>query len=99
PDGRPRPFQETAGRAASRGDVDRLREVVPLTPFFFDILHLDGADLFDLPGFERYAAAASILPADLWVPRQTATDVGAATAFLEASLSAGHEGVVVKALQ
>ena len=69
-DGRPRPFQETASRAASRGNVDRLREAVPLTPFFFDLLHLDGADLFDLAGSERYAAAGSILPPGLWVPRR-----------------------------
>ena len=54
PDGRPRPFQETASRAASRGDPEALREAVPLTPFFFDVLHLDGRDLLDLPG-ERAA--------------------------------------------
>src|SRR5205807_5110492 len=85
PDGRPRPFQETASRAASRGDVARLREEVPLTPFFFDILHLDGSDLFDLPGSERYAAAGSVLPPGLWVPRLVTDDVAAATAFFEAT--------------
>ncbi len=47
PDGRPRPFQETASRAASRGDVDALRREVPLTPFFFDVLRVDRADLID----------------------------------------------------
>src|SRR5262249_4687297 len=36
PDGHPRPFQETASRAASRGDVAQLRRAAPLTPFFFD---------------------------------------------------------------
>ena len=56
-DGRPRPFQQTASRAASRGDVEILRREMPLTPYFFDVLHLDGDDLLDLPGSERYAAA------------------------------------------
>ena len=62
PDGRPRPFQETASRAASRGDADALRAAVPLTPFFFDVLHLDGRDLLDLPG-ERAARRDRAAPA------------------------------------
>ncbi len=56
--GRPRPFQETAARTASRLDVATLREQVPLTSYFFDLLHLDGADLLDLPARERFAALA-----------------------------------------
>ena len=44
PDGRPRPFQDTAARAASGNGA-----TVPLTPFFFDALHVDGIDLLDLP--------------------------------------------------
>ena len=63
PDGRPRPFQETASRAASRGGRAALREAVPLTPFFFDVLHLDGRDLLDLPASERLAAIEPLVPA------------------------------------
>ena len=96
-DGRPRPFQETASRAASRGDVDRLRRDVPLTPFFFDVLHLDGADLIDLPGSERYAAIEPILPGELWVPRLATEDRDAAAAFFDDAIARGHEGVVIKA--
>ena len=61
PDGRPRPFQETASRAASRGDVEALRAAVPLTAFFFDVLQLDGRDLLDLPG-ERAAGRDRAVP-------------------------------------
>ena len=98
PDGRPRPFQETASRAASRGNTAALREAVPLTPFFFDVLHLDGRDLLDLPASERLAAIEPILPAGAWVPRLVTADAGAAQAFLDDALARGHEGVVVKAL-
>ncbi len=98
PDGRPRPFQETASRAASRGDVDALRREVPLTPFFFDVLRVDDADLIDLPAAERQAVAESVVPADLWVPRLVTRDVGEARAFYDDAVSRGHEGVVVKAL-
>jgi DNA ligase-1 len=99
PDGRPRPFQETASRAASREDVARLRSVTPLTPFFFDLLHLDGADLIDLPGSERYARAEAIFPGHLWVPRLTTDNVDAARAFFSDAVAQGHEGVLVKALE
>ena len=98
PDGRPRPFQQTASRAASRGDVDALRREVPLTPFFFDVLSLDGADLIDLPAAERQASAEGVVPADLWVPRLVTHDVGEAQAFFEDTVARGHEGVVVKDL-
>ncbi len=98
PDGRPRPFQETASRAASRGDVAALRAAVPLTAFFFDVLHLDGRDLLDLPGSERLAAIEPLLPAGAWVPRLVTDDFGEAEAFLDDAIARGHEGVVVKAL-
>src|SRR5581483_8581739 len=96
--GRPRPFQETASRAASRGDVERLRRSVPLTPFFFDVLHLDGQDLIDLPGSDRYEAIAKVVPPELWVPRLVTADVDKATAFFSDAVQRGHEGVLVKAL-
>ena len=99
PDGRPRPFQETASRAASRGDAPALRSSVPLTPFFFDALHLGGTDLIDLPGSERYAAIEPLLPAGFWVPRLVTAGVDEATAFFDDAIARGHEGVVVKALE
>lgn len=40
--GRPRPFQETASRAARQSGTH-------LTPWFFDVLHADGEDLLDAP--------------------------------------------------
>ena len=46
PDGRPDPFQVT-GRAGSRRD--RGAREVPLSVFFFDVLHVDGEDLLDVP--------------------------------------------------
>src|SRR5579883_159951 len=96
-DGRPRPFQETASRAASRGDVARLRQERPLTPFLFDVLHLDGQDLLDEPGSARYEAAA-VLPEGVWVPRRTVSDPNQAGDFFREAVARGHEGVLVKAL-
>jgi DNA ligase-1 len=98
PDGRPRPFQETASRAASRGDVDALSRAVPLTPFFFDVLRVDDTDLIDHPAAERRAAVEGVVPTDLWVPRLVTHDVEDAQAFFDDAVSRGHEGVVVKSL-
>ena len=98
-EGRARPFQETAARTASRVDVGVLRARVPLASYFFDLLHLDGVDLVDLPARKRFAKLSQALPATLVVPRLVTHDVSAATRFFEDMVKAGHEGVVVKSLE
>jgi ATP-dependent DNA ligase I len=98
PDGRPRPFQVTASRAGTRTGVESVRGDVPLTPLFFDLLHLDGADLIDAPAQERYAALARILPAELVIPRTVTADLAVAEAFFADAVARGHEGVVLKSL-
>jgi DNA ligase-1 len=69
-----------------------------LTPFFFDLLHLDGEDFIDRPAAERFAALESLVPEQWRVPRLVTADAAQATGFFRAALDAGHEGVVVKAL-
>jgi DNA ligase-1 len=96
--GRPRPFQETAARTASRLDVATLREQVPLTSYFFDLLHLDEADLLDRPARDRFEALAAALPDTLVVPRRVTSDEAEAAAFFDEMVALGHEGVVVKSL-
>jgi len=96
--GRPRPFQVTASRAGTRAEVESRRGDVPLTPFFFDLLHLDGADFVDTPAADRYAALSRLLPAALVIPRVVTGDPGAAAEFFAAAVAQGHEGVVVKSL-
>src|SRR6266508_2095460 len=81
-DGRPHPFQVTAGRLGSKLGVERLRTAVPLTLFLFDVLHLDGEDLIDRDGAERNAALAAVTPEALRVPRTVTGDPAVAAAFL-----------------
>ncbi|NYG08454.1 DNA ligase-1 [Phycicoccus badiiscoriae] len=94
--GRPRPFQETASRTMSSTGVAELRARVPVTPYFFDLLHVDGHDLLELPAAARFARLAELVPAPSLVPRITAATPGEATAFFEQLVRDGHEGVVVK---
>jgi ATP-dependent DNA ligase I len=90
-DGRPRPFQETASRTAMAAGVR-------VTPYFFDVLHVDGHDLLDSPASERAAALDRLVPADHRVPRLVTASPEEAEAFLADTLGSGHEGVVVKSL-
>jgi DNA ligase-1 len=91
PDGRPEPFQVTSSRIASGAPG--------VTPVFFDILHLDGEDLLDAPLARRAQALQQAVPDPaLRVPRLITGDPQAAQAHFDAALAAGHEGVVVKAL-
>jgi ATP-dependent DNA ligase I len=96
--GRPRPFQVTAARTASHADVHRLRAATPLTPFLFDLLHLNGSDLVDAPAHERHRLLGDIVPRELVIPRIVTGDLAEADSFLGTAVACGHEGVVVKSL-
>jgi DNA ligase 1 len=98
PDGRPHPFQITAGRLGSKLDVERMRSEIPLTLYLFDALHLDGEDLIDRGGAERNQALVAVTPETLRVPRVVTEDAEVAAAFLRDALARGHEGVVMKSL-
>ncbi len=98
-DGRPRPFQVTMRRFGRRLDVDRLRAQIPIVPFFFDVLHLDGQDLIDLGAGQRIGLVSEVLPPELVVPRleiHGADASAAADAFLASALERGHEGIMAK---
>lgn len=97
PDNSPHRFQVTASRFGRSVDVAAAKAAQPLSVFFFDILHRDGADLLDAPTTERLAALDALVPAAQRVDRLVTSDATAAKDFLEATLAAGHEGVLAKA--
>jgi DNA ligase-1 len=97
-DGRPRAFQDTMSRFGS----DAADASAVLSPFLFDVLHLDGRDLLDEPLSVRLDALAGLLADDehaaLRMPGLRSPTPEQADDVLAAALAAGHEGVVVKAL-
>jgi DNA ligase-1 len=93
-DGRPYPFQVTASRTSRRTG----EPAAGLSAFLFDLVHLDGEDLIDRPGAERYEALARVVPERLRMPRLVTSSVEEATAFFDDAIAVGHEGVVVKSL-
>jgi DNA ligase-1 len=98
-DGRPRAFQDTMSRFGSGAPDDA---GVLLSPFLFDVLHLDGRDLLDEPLAVRLDTLAELLADDahaaLRMPGVRRPTADQAAEVLDAALSGGHEGVVVKAL-
>jgi DNA ligase-1 len=92
-DARPLAFQDTMS------DFSRDAQPAPraLKAYFFDILHLDGDDLLDEPLAARLVALRRVA-SDCAVPSLQTDDTDAAAEFFAGALAAGHEGVMVKAL-
>ena len=91
-DDRPGRFQDTMSRF---GHYDGVAGA-SLAARFFDCIHLDGEDLLDLPLLDRLSALERV--AGPWrVPSIVTDDPTKASAFLDAALADGHEGVMVKA--
>ncbi len=103
PDGRPRPFQQTAARVATQDPTRAARATSqwPLTTYLFDVLHVDGDDLTTEPLRARRARLEALAPPHLVVPHLVVSEPAhsaAAQAFADDAIAHGHEGVVVKAL-
>lgn len=91
-DGGPRPFQQTM----SRFGADVARDVA-LRPWFFDLLHVDGRDLIDEPLATRLEELDRVA-AEWRMPGIITSDPDAAEQLSHEALAAGHEGVLVKAI-
>lgn len=96
-DGRPQPFQITMRRFGKKLDDERVRKELPLTPFFFDVLHAGGEDYIDRPATERRRALVELAPERFRVPSIVTSDADEAANFLDRALAAGHEGLLAKA--
>lgn len=89
----PELFQDTASTFSSGGDSRR----VTLETQFFDILHRDGTDLIDDPLHVRLEQLADVT-GELAIAGIVTADPDRAEAFAAETLEAGHEGVMVKAI-
>jgi len=95
-DGRPLPFQITMRRFGRTQNVKRMQKEIPLFPYFFDLLYLDGDPLFNRPYRERFNLLAKRIPSEYIIPQIVAANEKEARNFLQRSLEAGHEGLMAK---
>jgi DNA ligase-1 len=96
--GRPHPFQITMRRFGRKLDVEKLQAELPMRAYFFDCLRLSNESLADRPMRDRYEALARAVPAELLIPRLVTSSEDEASAFYDAAIAAGHEGIMAKAL-
>jgi len=90
-DGRPNRFQDTMSSFGSEGAAGGLRA------FVFDILRVDGTGLLDDPLERRLEVLEAVAGAHR-LPHLVTADAAEAERFADRALAAGHEGVMVKAL-
>jgi DNA ligase 1 len=97
PNGSPQPFQITMRRFGRKLDVETLRAELPVTPFFFDLLYLDGTPLIDEPLSRRFDLLSGQISQAHAVPRLVTASPIEAAVFTDRAFAAGHEGVMAKA--
>ncbi len=88
----PAAFQHTVSQ------IDSGASGVGVVTFLFDLLHVDGDDLLDVPLEGRAAKLQAIAP-QLKIPGVITSDPQEGQRVLDEALDAGHEGVVVKDAQ
>lgn len=95
-DGRPSPFQLTMRRFGRNGATQALRDSVPLTPHFFDLLLWDDTEFLDFPYAQRRLALERLV-GKYAVEVEKPETLEEARAFVERAHSGGFEGVMIKA--
>ena len=99
PDGRPRPFQETMRRLGRSKEIEAVRQELPLSPFFFDLLYLEGdGPLVSLPYAGRVERLERIVTPDRLLPRLVTAQSAEVGRFFQQAIAAGHEGLMAKSL-
>lgn len=95
---RPQPFQVTMRRFGRKLDVERMRAELPMTPFWFDLIYLNGGSLVDEPQSRRFGELRNLALPDMLVPHLITGNSESAEDFVHDALQHGHEGVMAKSL-
>jgi len=100
--GKPKPFQILSQRIHRKYDIEKTLKEIPIQINWFDIVYLEGRQLFDRTFRERQKMLESVIKAtpgkfQLSEPLVT-KDLKKAEKFYEDALYSGQEGVMVKNL-
>ncbi len=96
-DGRPVPFQVFMRRFGRRKNIEEARKQMPLVPFFFDLLYLEG-DLTREPLEKRRELLRRLVPEHQQMPSLLTSRLEDARAFYQKALEWGAEGLMAKRL-
>ena len=97
-EGKPLPFQDLMRRFRRVHGIEAAQEAIPLKLYLFDLLHLDGRTLIDEPYRVRWEILERLVPANLLTARRVVRRKEEIESFLQDALTAGHEGLMAKAL-
>src|SRR5436189_136165 len=97
-DGKPLPFQDLMRRFRRVHGIAAAQEEIPLKLYLFDLLHLDGRTLIDEPYRERWRLLEGLVPSEFLTARRIVKRKEEIEPFLQAALTAGHEGLMAKSL-
>lgn len=95
--GRPLPFQISMRRFGRKANAGQIENELPMTPFWFDLLYLNGGSTVDAAQAQRFRELSGLVPTGNLVPYLATAGHDAAENFLHQALSQGHEGLMVKA--
>jgi DNA ligase-1 len=98
-DHKPLPFQDLMRRFRRVHDIATMVKEIPLRLFLFDVIYLDGKLLIDTSYKERWSILEGIVDSELLAKRIVTRDVTEAKGLMDASIQAGHEGLMAKDLQ
>ena len=77
-------------------NVESMRQELPLRPFWFDLLFLDGSPVLDEEQKRRFTALREIAREEDMVPHLLTANAREAEDFLHEALGRGHEGIMAK---
>jgi DNA ligase-1 len=98
-DQKPLPFQDLMRRFRRVHDIATMVKEIPLKLFLFDVIYLDGKLLIDTPCEERWGILEGLVEHGLLAERIVTADAEEAKKLMDASIQAGHEGLMAKDLQ
>ncbi len=98
-DQKPLPFQDLMRRFRRVHDIDATLKEIPLKLFLFDVIYLNGNLLIDTPYEKRWAMLEGLTDGGFLATRIVTKDVGEAEKLMQASIEAGHEGLMAKGLK
>ena len=100
--GLPLPFQVLSQRIHRKYDIEKMIKEIPVQLNLFDVVYLEGKELFDKPFIERRKILEKIvkkIPGKLQLAKQIITDdVKVAEKFYKEALEAKQEGLMLKVL-
>ena len=96
---KPLPFQDLMRRLRRVHDIDAMVKEIPLKLFLFDVIYVDGRLLIDTEYDDRWSILEGLTDGNLLARRIITGDLNAARELMDASIKAGHEGLMAKDLK